>query len=167
MGLASAENPAADAPESAKPSENSGKKSLPEIPLAIAAVVACQEDLNQALSLHKQWVDAVLDPNCEVASGRANFSGMDLTAYNLSGAELRGANLQACNLTGVDLSLADLSTADLRGARLANANLQGAKLIRAKIDGADLRGADLTGANIKDVDLNRAILRSTPSEPAT
>ena len=67
----------------------------------------------------------------EALKGGANLSGADLRGANLSGADLRDADLRGANLSG----------ADLRGADLRNANLSGANLI-----GADLRGANLSGA---------------------
>lgn len=136
------------------------KNRLPEIPIAERASISCQNDLDQVLAAHKRWVDAVLDPNVEVASGRANLQGLDLRAYQLAGANLSGANLAQCILTSCDLSRVNLTVANLQGAQLQDANLQGAKLTRAKLEGADLRGADLTGANLNGVDLSKCILKS-------
>ena len=55
---------------------------------------------------------------------------------NLSGADLRGADLLGADLHGAYLLDADLHCADLRGADLREADLRGAYL-----SGADLRGA--------------------------
>ena len=48
--------------------------------------------------------------------------------YDLSEANLRGANLSEANLRGANLSEADLSEANLRGANLRGANLSEANL---------------------------------------
>ena len=155
------------APTTPPPTADSkAKNRLPEIPIAERAKINSQSDLDQTLAAHKRWVEAVLDPNVEVAAGRANIAGLDLRAYNLAGANLSGANLAGCLLTSCDLSRANLTVANLQGAQLQDANLQGAKLTRAKLDGADLRGADLTGANLNGVDLAKCILKSDQLKPS-
>ena len=60
---------------------------------------------------------------------------------NLTGANLRGADLRWANLNG-----ANLYGADLRWANLYGANLRGADLRWANLRGADLRGANLRWA---------------------
>ncbi|MGC8875381.1 MAG: pentapeptide repeat-containing protein, partial [Chloroflexia bacterium] len=65
---------------------------------------------------------------------------------NLSGVNLRQADLSETNLSGADLSHADLSEANLVGADLTGADLSHADLSEANLVGADLTGADLTGA---------------------
>jgi len=78
-------------------------------------------------------------------------------------ATLRDADLSGANLRDADLWSADLRDADLRGADLRDANLICANLTRANLRGADLRGANLRGANLcyanlTDADLWRANL---------
>ena len=65
---------------------------------------------------------------------------------NLSGANLRSADLRSANLSGANLSGADLTGANLIGDDLSGANLIGADLIGADLTGANLIGADLIGA---------------------
>ena len=143
---------------------------MPEIPVSDVAVVNCLEDLQLVLANHQKWADAVLNPNIEVASGRANLKGADLRGYVLAGVNLSGANLSDANLESCDLEGANLSVANLQGAILACANLRHAKLRRARLEGADLRGADLTGANLTGVDLSKALIKTpdneTPKAPA-
>ena len=62
------------------------------------------------------------------------------------------------NLSGLDLRGANLSKADLRGADLKNTNLSGADLSGADLAYTDLRGADLSGAKLSDCDLSGAII---------
>ena len=93
----------------------------------------------------------------------ANLRGADLRGANLRGADLRGANLSDADLRGANLSDADLRGANLRGANLSDAdlsyaNLRGADLRGANLRGADLRGANLRGANLSDADLRGANL---------
>jgi uncharacterized protein YjbI with pentapeptide repeats len=79
----------------------------------------------------------------------ANLRGAELACAYLRGADLRGANLRGADLTGANLRGADLTDADLRDANLYGANLTG----------ADLRDADLTGAYLESADLRYADLR--------
>ena len=83
----------------------------------------------------------------------ADLSGADLRRANLSGADLSDADLRRANLRRVDLSGADLRRANLSGANLSDADLR-----RANLSGADLSGADLRRANLSDADLRRANL---------
>lgn len=143
-----------------------GPRPLPEIPVALPAVIHNQVDLSRVLAAHQAWIDAVLDPRVEVASGRANLTGADLRPYNLSGVNLSGATLCDANLSGVDLSLANLTVANLSGANLSAANLSGARLTRAKVAGADFRDADLTNAVVAGVDWSKALVRSANADLA-
>ena len=78
---------------------------------------------------------------------------LDLTKVNISGFNLYGANLKEANRFGADLREAKLAGAvligaDLRGAVLTGANLYGADLTEANLILANLTEADLTGANL-------------------
>ena len=89
---------------------------------------------------------------------RPQLSGADLTRANLTGANLRDADLSdadlaRANLTGANLRDADLSRADLDGAILTLADLDGAILAGANLAGANLAGANLAGADLTDADL--------------
>ena|SRR5690242_4965652 len=65
--------------------------------------------------------------------------------------DLSGAGLRGLDLNGFDLSRADLRGADLRGttfcdADLSGTHLEGANFFKAVLDGANLAGAFLTEA---------------------
>ncbi len=82
---------------------------------------------------------------------------------NLSGAQLKKANLSEANLSRVlmvntDFSRANLSQANLSNARMVNANLSSAQLMRADLRGAVLENASLTGADLGEAKLNDADL---------
>jgi hypothetical protein len=84
-----------------------------------------------------------------------------LSRADLSGADLRDANLISADLSGAfffcaDLSDADLSGADLRDANLISADLSGAFFFRADLSGANLSGANLSDANLSDANLRGA-----------
>ena len=89
---------------------------------------------------------------------RADLRGADLRRADLREAYLRGANLREADLHGADLSKANLSGANLREADLSKANLTGANLTKANLTGANLTGADLFSANIDQTDFTEANL---------
>jgi uncharacterized protein YjbI with pentapeptide repeats/beta-lactamase regulating signal transducer with metallopeptidase domain len=65
---------------------------------------------------------------------------------DLSGKDLRNADLHGLRLTGDDMSNVDLRGADLRGVHFEGVDLNGARL-----DNADLTGAVFSGASLKHV----------------
>ena len=90
--------------------------------------------LQEIIKSHGRWL------RNEEGGERANLSGANLRSANLSSAYLRSADLSGANLSG-----ANLRSADLRSANLSGANLRS----------ADLRGANLSGANLRDADLDK------------
>ena len=80
---------------------------------------------------------------------------------DLSGANLKFANLEWANLKEANLEGANLKDANLRGANLRGANLEGANLEGADLRGANLDGAYLKGANTKFASMKGAILCNT------
>jgi uncharacterized protein YjbI with pentapeptide repeats len=73
----------------------------------------------------------------------AKLRGADLKGASLRHAILAWADLSHANLEGVDFTRADLSSADLRNANLRNADLTWAHVCNADFRGADLRNAHL------------------------
>jgi hypothetical protein len=67
---------------------------------------------------------------------------------DLSGVDLRAANLRYANLFSADLSLTNLKGVQLLETNLRHANLSKALLVDAQITSADLYRADLTGADL-------------------
>ncbi|NEP90455.1 MAG: low-complexity protein [Okeania sp. SIO2C2] len=92
---------------------------------------------------------------------RADLSGADLSGANLSGADLTRADLSGANLSGANLSRANFIRTDLSGANLINTYLIDANLIRTDLSGANLSGAKLIYANLIDAYLTGADLSST------
>ena len=82
-----------------------------------------QEELDEILLAHEKWLES---------DGKGGVR-----------ADLSGANLRNADLRNADLSNANLSYANLRGANLRNADLS-----YANLNSADLRNADLSGANM-------------------
>jgi uncharacterized protein YjbI with pentapeptide repeats len=78
-----------------------------------------------------------------------NMQSVDLTGANLSGANLSGKNLTLVIFYGTHLPNADLSGTDLRYADLRNADLSGADLTNANLEFADLHGAILDNTILK------------------
>ena len=95
--------------------------------------------------------------------GKLDVSGADLRYADLHGADLQSARLVGTDLRNAFLGVATLNAADMSCADLRDANLQFAKLIcsdlrDANICAADLGGTDLTGANLSGADLRGANL---------
>lgn len=93
---------------------------------------------------------------------QANFEGLDLSGLNLRGAELANAKLE-----GANLSEAKLVNATLYNAKLEGANLSKAELVNAELDGAKLRGANLSRADLSGASLLRADLTTADIHRAT
>jgi uncharacterized protein YjbI with pentapeptide repeats len=91
----------------------------------------------------------------------ANLSGANLREADLSGADLSRANLRVADLSGADLSRANLRVADLSGANLREADLSEADLSRANLSRANLRGANLSGADLSEANLSEATTLET------
>jgi len=96
----------------------------------------------------------ILDHEVEYADFLETDDSEVQNGLDLSGADLRDANLFRADLRGASLFRANLIEADLRGASLFRANLIEADLFRA-----DLREADLREADLSEADLSRADLR--------
>ena len=102
-------------------------------------------NIKEILEKHEKWLNDKKGGSCADLSG-ADLRYANLRRANLSGADLSGADLRYANLSGANLSGADLSDADLRYANLSGADLRRADLSGADLSGADLRRADLSGA---------------------
>jgi uncharacterized protein YjbI with pentapeptide repeats len=94
---------------------------------------------------------------------RANLSGLDLRDADLAFSELRGANLTGSILfrsKGIEAHLenARLSRANLGEARLRKAYFRGAQFHEANLVSADLRGTDLTNTQFQQARMQSAHL---------
>ncbi|WP_322779283.1 TIR domain-containing protein [Frankia sp. Cas4] len=94
----------------------------------------------------------------QIRSIRVRLAGQDLRGKDdeLSGLDLRFADLSGADLTGVRLHDADLTGANLTGARLVDAVLHSVVLNRADLCGADLTGARLIKGAMHGAALERS-----------
>lgn len=97
---------------------------------------------------------------------KANLMAANLSEVNLNRSDLREANLSEANVSRgsfreANLSNANLSRAYLSGANLREVNLGGANLSEANLNGTNLREADLIGANLREADLINSYLIGT------
>jgi uncharacterized protein YjbI with pentapeptide repeats/uncharacterized RDD family membrane protein YckC len=93
------------------------------------------------------------------------FGTYDDVVSDLSGAELKEANLAGANLTQVQMNNTNLIRANLQQARLVkaqlnNANLSSAELLEADLSQGLLVKASLTGANLQQANLAGANLQA-------
>ena len=119
------------------------------------------EELKEKLELHRLWLeDSTKGTKLDLSGANlryANLSEVDLRYVNLSDADLSDAHLSDANLSDVDLSDANLSGADLRYANLSDADLRCANLRYADLSGANLINADLSDADLSDANLRYCI----------
>ena len=108
-------------------------------------------DLKKILEEHLLWLNGKGGRRADLSG--TNLRCADLSDANLSGADLSCADLSDANLRCADLSCANLFGTNLSGADLSNANLFGTNLRCADLSGADLSGADLSCANLIGADL--------------
>jgi|GEM_PF-6543885 len=97
---------------------------------------------------------------------RAQLSGVNLREADMRNIQLMGANLRQAQLWGTDLTNADLRRADLSDSDLSSADLTGAHIAHvnfenARLEGARLVGLDFTGLNLRGAQLIRADLRNS------
>jgi uncharacterized protein YjbI with pentapeptide repeats len=105
----------------------------------------------------KVW-NAWRDENRDIT---LDLSGANLREANLHWADLSGAILYHASLSQADLRRADLTRANLGGANLGEANLRWANLTRANLGEAYLCVANLTRANLGEADFSRAVIGET------
>jgi Pentapeptide repeats (8 copies) len=72
----------------------------------------------------------------------------DVTEPDLSGADLRGAELREASLSGADLREAQIYLASLSG---SGANLVGARLLKTNVENANLNGCRIYGISAWDL----------------
>jgi uncharacterized protein YjbI with pentapeptide repeats len=89
---------------------------------------------------------------------RPDLSGVDLRRANLKKAALQGVDLKNANLRGTDLSSADLRGADLNRTNLVRTNFSAANLTEANFSAANLSEANLSDANLSDANLSETVL---------
>lgn len=109
---------------------------------------------NELLDLNAAYMSYVRAP-------QVNISGAELRHADLMGAVLRRANLSGCFLNPCHLYHADLREADLSNALFNGSNMRGADLRGANLSGADLDRAILSDANLSGANLTNANLQRT------
>ncbi|NJO77190.1 MAG: protein kinase [Cyanobacteria bacterium RM1_2_2] len=93
------------------------------------------------------------------AKGKRDFTNHDLSALNLTKADLSGANFHQAKLHKINLQGANLLNADFGRANLSQSCLKNARLARAYLNHADLAGADLRGADLSYAYMSHTNLR--------
>lgn len=87
--------------------------------------------------------------------------GANLSGADLRNAELNGSNLQRVYLAGADLSGVDLRSSNLTGAVITNADVRGGDLSKTNLDNVNLTGSDLTDAYLRGALTNTNLLAGT------
>ncbi len=113
--------------------------------------------LKQGVTVWNKWRENHPEIIPDLSKTNLRSAGC-LDMADLSGANLRGANLENTYMFGIFLTNADLSRANLTEADLSRVNLEGANLTDANLSGADLEGANLRNACLTGANLNNANL---------
>jgi uncharacterized protein YjbI with pentapeptide repeats len=112
--------------------------------------------INEAIQKHDMTIwNRWREENPDI---RPDLSGTDLRRANLKKAALQGVIFKDANLRGTDLSQADLHGSDLHKAILIRAHFSAADLTEASFSGADLSEANLSEANLKEANFSEAHL---------
>jgi len=90
----------------------------------------------------------------------ADLSGVKFDQMDISATNLRGANLSHARFTGVSCEESDLSDANLSGSYLYDTDLKETFMLRANLSGAELRAVDLEYTSLYEAILNGANLSS-------
>lgn len=149
-----------------------------------------QEEFDEKLKLHHQWLEFDEDEQEQQKDKRLVLKFYDLTQLNLEEKDLRkvnffGCNLEKANLRGTILEEADLEYVILTGAktsyvehflkksreefefpRLNKVNLRKAYLVGAKFNFAQLQDSCLIGACLRGTDFNNAKLQGADFKEA-
>src|SRR5260370_10545784 len=111
------------------------------------------------LDLHDRWSRSHGTQGQRADFSCANLGPLDFsaTSVNLSAADLVGVDLRGANLSTAVLDHAEMKYADLTGAQLVRTSLRSANLIDANLSQARLAGADpsdaiLSGTALRDAD---------------
>lgn len=88
-----------------------------------------------------------------------DLSGIDIREADLSGADLSEANLSGANLSGAELYEATLKWANASGANFHDANCSFADISGADLHGIDFSHASLASANLSGANMRRANLQ--------
>ena len=89
---------------------------------------------------------------------RPDLSGSDLRKADLKNAALYAVIFRGANLRGTDFSNADLRGSDFNKANLMRTHLNAANLTEANITGANLSEANLSEANLSEANFSDALL---------
>jgi uncharacterized protein YjbI with pentapeptide repeats len=117
-----------------------------------------REKLKNVLSDHRLWLHTKGMRGLQADLTRGNLSGINLKRADLESALLAEVNPFGSNLSDACLEKANLTRSILVGSNLERANLLRANMEGCKLTGSNLRGANLTGVNLENSDLDSAIM---------
>lgn len=123
-------------------------------PQASSAPVYSVETPQQAIARQQKTIEEMLDNDRCV---ECDLTGADISGKNLKGADLERIILTNAKLSGVDFREANLKGAVFQGADLRDADFREADLYRADFSGADLTGARFEEALIDSADFTGAV----------
>ena len=103
----------------------------------------------------------------QILGNEVHVSKFETLRFELSGADLRFADLSKLQMQGANLQGADLTKAEIRGTNLTGADLSGARLVEADMTEAICLEAELSDANLTGTDLSGTTLERSTLDNAT
>lgn len=127
--------------------------------VAVAAVgIQTWMNASSAANLKERVLVAVVSGMPECASTSPSTADCDFSKVDLSGEDLTGANFQGLILTDANFENATLDQANFNQTVLVQSNFAGAKIRGATFADADLTDASLLATDLTSSDLTRAVL---------
>ena len=108
--------------------------------------------INQGKDSWNKWMEE--NNSVAVDLGGMDFSGADLSGYNLSIVGGGHANFSKCVLRKTDFSHSDLVDANFQGADIAGANFDGANLTDANLNEVTAKNTDFYQASLELASVN-------------
>jgi uncharacterized protein YjbI with pentapeptide repeats len=112
-----------------------------------------EQEIDTAISRHQAYVDSAGLPLL-----KGNHDKKDLTHHDLRGGFIVGASLINALMPERDLEAICINNSNLSGINLRDANLTDAILVNVDLSGADLRGVNLTRTRFVNCKLDRVLL---------
>ena len=112
--------------------------------------ISNQTDLDEAINLHKRWVEGLMLRVTLSEGKRANLSGSNLAGMNLKRVNLSSATLIGTSFIGAKLEEVNFSAANLSEANFQGASIKNCQFKRCKLNQTDFRDSEITDCSFTE-----------------
>lgn len=116
-----------------------------------------QEQLNEVLQKHSEWIEGVLGTGTLEAGLRANLTEANLAGMTLENCTLSCAKLDGASFIGSKLIKVNFSRATLIKTSFEGAHIEDCKFHKAELEETDFREADLVDTDFTDEQKQKAL----------